>query len=427
MTPVRKLRVLAVLAVLVAVAAGCGGSSSSSSSGGVTNIVLWHGYVDTEGKAMKTMVAQFNASHPKIHVTAQFYGNSDYALQKVLTAIAGGKPPDIAYLYGSWAANIAQSPKTLVLNDYIKADKSFDWNDFWPSERQVATVNGKIVGIPALVDNLALVYNKTLFRQAGIPFPTASWTWQDLRSAAKKLTDASKKQFGWAYVNDASEDTVWRFEALLWQAGGEILSSDGKHAAFNSPAGVQALTLLQQMAVQDHSVYLDSGNDLYANLFNSGHIGMLFTGPWDLSQFPNVDYGVQILPGDQNHQTISGPDNWVLFNNGSARSKAAFTFMSWFTSPQQDLEWGQMTGDLPIRQSVEKLPGYSKFIAKYPGDATFVQNLSNATQVRPVTPLYPKISTAIGQAVQAVLLGKAQPQQALDQAASQVNSILAAP
>jgi multiple sugar transport system substrate-binding protein len=427
MTSVRRLCIFAVLAALLVTAAGCGGSSSSSGSGGVTNIVLWHGYVDTEGKAIKAMVAQYNASHPKIHVTAQFYGNSDYALQKVLTSIAGGKPPDIAYLYGSWAANIAQSPKTLVLNDDIKADKSFDWNDFWPSERQVATVNGKIVGIPALVDNLALVYNKTLFRQAGIPFPTANWSWQDLRAAAAKLTDPSKKQFGWAYVNDASEDTVWRFEALLWQAGGAILSSDGKHAAFDSPAGVRALTLLQQMAVQDHSVYLDSGNDLYANLFNSGHIGMLFTGPWDLSQFPNVDYGVQILPGDQNHQTISGPDNWVLFNNGSERSQAAFAFMSWFTSPQQDLEWAQMTGDLPIRQSVAKLPGYSKFIAKYPGDAMFVQNLSNATQVRPVTPLYPKISTAIGQAVQGVLLGKAQPQQALDQAAAQVNTILAAP
>ena len=306
MRSVRNLCVLVVLAGLIATAAACGGSSGGS-SGGVTNIVLWHGYVDTEGKAIKAMVAQFNASHPKIHVTAQFYGNSDYALQKVTTAIAGGKPPDIAYLYGSWAANIAQSPKTLALNDYIKADKSFNWNDFWPSERQVATVNGKIVGIPALVDNLALVYNKKLFQQAGIPFPTASWTWQDLRSAAQKLTDAGKKQFGWAYVNDASEDTVWRFEALLWQAGGEILSSDGKHAAFDSPAGVQALTLLQQMAVQDHSVYLDSGNDLYATLFNSGNIGMLYTGPWDLSQFPKVNYGVQILPGDLNHQTISRP------------------------------------------------------------------------------------------------------------------------
>jgi multiple sugar transport system substrate-binding protein len=430
MRSLRKLSVLVAVAGLLVAAAGCGGSSSSSTSsspGGVTDIVIWHGYVDTEGKAMNTMVSEFNKTHPTIHVTAQFYGNSDYALQKVLTAIAGGNPPDISYLYGSWAANIAQSSKVVDLNSYIKNDPSFDWNDFWPSERGAATVDGKIVGVPALVDNLALVYNKKLFQQAGIPFPTANWTWQDLRTAAAKLTDPAKKQFGWAYVNDGSEDTVWRFEALLWQAGGAILSPDGKQAAFDSPAGVQALTLLQQMAVQDHSVYLDSGNDLYANLFNSGHIGMLYTGPWDLSGFPNVNFGVQILPGDLNHQTISGPDNWVLFNNGSARTEAAWKFISWFTSPKESLEWSQRTGDLPIRSSDLKLPGYARYIATYPGVATFVKNLENAQQVRPVTPLYPKISAAIGQAVQSVLLGKAQPKAALDQAASQVNAILAAP
>ena len=138
---------------------------------------------------------------------------------------------------------------------------------------------------------------------------------------------------------DGSEDTVWRFDALLWQAGGDILNSDNTKAEFNSPAGVKAATLLQQMATVDHSVYLDNGNGNYANLFNSGKIGMLFTGPWDLSSFPDVDYGVQVLPGDQNHQTISGPDQWVLFNNGSQRTEAAWTFLKWFTSPQQALIW----------------------------------------------------------------------------------------
>jgi multiple sugar transport system substrate-binding protein len=427
MTFLRKLLVPAAFALLLVGAAGCGGSSSSGGANGVVNITIWHGYVDTEGKAMTALVNEFNQTHPKIHVTAHFYGNSDYALQKVLAAIAGGNPPDIAYLYGSWAANIAQSPKTLVLNDDIEHDPSFDWGDFWPSERQVATVDGKIVGVPALVDNLALVYNKKLFQKAGLAYPTASWTWADMRAAAKKLTDPSQKQFGWAYVNDASEDTVWRFEALLWQQNGSILTPDGKHAAFDSAAGVKALTFLQQMAVDDHSVYLDSGNDLYAQLFNSGHIGMLYTGPWDLSGFPNVDFGVQILPAGLNHQTISGPDNWVLFNNGSARAQAAWTFISWFTSAKQSLQWSLRTGDLPIRASVLKLPGYQTYVKKYRGVSTFVSNLRNAVHVRPVTPLYPKISAAIGQAVQAVLLGKAQPKQALDQAAAQVNAILAAP
>ncbi len=424
----RLQRLLAPLACALALvlAAGCGGSSSGS-SGGVQHIILWHGYTDQEAKALNAAVKQFNASHPKIQVTAQFYGNTDYALQKVLTAIAGGKPPDISYLYGSRAANIAKNPKVVALNDLMKQTPGFDWNDFWPAERKAATVDGRIVGVPALVDNLALVYNKKLLRAAHVPFPTPSWTWSDLRSAAKKLTDPAKKQFGWAYIADGGEDTVWRFEALLWQAGGEILDPSGKKAAFDSPAGVSALTLLQQMATQDHSIYLDSGNDNYSNLFNSGKIAMLYTGPWDLAGFPNVDFGVQILPGDKNHQTISGPDNWVMFNNGDARTKAAWTFLSWLTSAKTAIHMSLTDGHLPIRRSETQLPDYQKLIAKFPGIAEFVKNEQNALQARPVTDKYPKISEAIGQAVQAVLLGKAQPKPALDAAAQQVDSILAAP
>jgi multiple sugar transport system substrate-binding protein len=420
----RRLYLVTALVAVLSLAASCGGGSGSS-SGGRVNIVLWHGYVDTEGKAMTAAAAKFNATHPKIHITVQNYGNSDYALQKVLTAIHGGHYPDIVYLYGSWAANVARTPHAVDLAPMIKSDPSIDWNDFWPAERQAVTVGGKIIGVPALVDNLALVYNKKLFRQAGVPFPTADWTWDDFRAAAKRLTNASAKQFGWAYVNDASEDTVWRFDALLWQAGGDILTSDQKHAAFDSPAGIKAATLLQQMATVDHSVYLDSGNQNYVNLFNSGKIGMLFTGPWDLSQFPDVDYGVQILPGDQNHDTISGPDQWVMLDNGDARRQAAWTFLKWFTSPAQAMRWSLATGDLPIRASQTKQPTYQQYVKKYNGISTFVQNEQNAVKARPVLTDYNEISQAMGQAIQAILLGKASPQQALSQAADQVNQVLA--
>ena len=432
-----KRRVIVPVAVLIAaasVAAGCGGGSKSGSSAPSTgpkqhvNIVVWHGYTDAEAKAMKALTAEFNRTHKNVTVTQHFNGNNDYALQKVLTAIAGGKPPDVAYLYGSWMANIAKSPKTVALNDFMNNDKSFDWNDFWPAEREAATVNGKIVGLPALVDNLALMYNKKLFDQAGLSYPTANWTWTDFENAALKLTDAAKKRFGWAYVADGSEDTVWRYWALLWQAGGAILNGDGTKSAFNSPAGLKAMSLIDRLA-RKKAIYLDNGNQNYIGLFNSGHIGMLYTGPWDLTQIRegNAPYGVQILPGDQNHQTISGPDNWVMFDNGDARKQGAWEFLKWFTSPEVSLQWSLMTGDLPIRAGVMKLPGYQQFVKKYPGIGVWVDNLKNATQVRPVTPVYPKMSEAVGQAVVGVLLGKTQPQAALGDAAQQVDSILSVP
>jgi multiple sugar transport system substrate-binding protein len=86
-----------------------------------------------------------------------------------------------------------------------------------------------------------------------------------------------------------------------------------------------------------------------------------------------------------------------------------------------------MTGDLPIRDDVAAQPGYKQFARKYPGIDLWVKNLNNATRARPVLTTYPKISTVVGQAVQSVLLGKAQPQQALTQASQQVNGILSAP
>jgi multiple sugar transport system substrate-binding protein len=423
-----KRRILTVAALLLAAAAAglTAGSVGARSKSGPVQVVLWHGYTDYEGKAIKNAIATYNRTHPRVHVTAQFAAANDHSLDKLLVAIAGGKYPDIAYLFGSFAAEVAKSPKVLDLTQLVK-QPSFHYKDLWPAERAVGRVSGKVVGVPALLDNLALVYNKKLFRQAHLHFPTAKWTWADMERAAKKLTNHSKKQFGWAYINDGTEDTVWRFEALLWQAGGNILTPDGKHAAFNSAAGVKALTFLQRLAVKDRSVYLDSGNDNYANLFNSGRIGMLYTGPWDLGGFPNVSYGVQILPGDKNHQTISGPDNWILLNNGKQRSAAAWSFMKWFLSTREHLKFALATGDLPIRKSEVEQAGYKRYVKKYKGIGTFVQNLANAKKARPVTDKYPRISQAIGQAVVAVLLGKAQPKAALDQAAGQVNSILRTP
>jgi multiple sugar transport system substrate-binding protein len=424
---------LALVLTAAALTAGCGSSgdgtpaSPDASPTGVVNITMWHGDIDYAKTADDALVAEWNKANPNVQVTALYNGGSDFALQKTLTAIAGGKPPDITYLFGSWMASIVKSPKVVLLNDLIANDPSFDWKDFWQTERLAATVDGKIVGLPALVDNLAVVYNKKLFDQAGIGYPTAEWTWDDFRAAAKALTDPAKKQFGWSYPADGSEDTVWHWEAMLWEAGGDILTPDNKQAAFNSPAGVQALTMLGDMATVDKSVYIDITNTKAASVFNSGRIGMQVTGPWDLPSFPNVDVGIQIMPAFVNHQTISGPDNWVILNNGAARVQASWKFITWFTAAQQNLTYNLATGALPLRASETKLPEYQTYLKKYPGVDTFVENMNNAVKARPTIPQYSKVSEALGQAIVSVLLGKADAQTALDEAAQKTDAILAVP
>jgi multiple sugar transport system substrate-binding protein len=424
-----RLRVtLAGSLTVVALALAACGTDSGGGGGTSTTVQIWEGYTGPEAKAFAHLITEYQNQHPGEKVSS-LYVNNDNTLQKVLTAVRGG-PPDIAYLYGSWAPNVAQIPQVVNLTNVVKRS-GVNWNDFWVGERDVATVKGKVIGVPALVDNLAVVYNKALFAQAHLTPPGPGFTWPQFVADAKKLTDPAAKQFGTAYVTPASEDTVWHWEALLWEAGGQLLTADEQKAAFDSAAGLESLTTLRTMAVTDKSMYLDPTDQAYTNLFNSGKIGMLVTGPWDLGVFTNVQYGVQVMPSypgsSAGHQTISGPDNWVVFNNGATRVSAAEKFILWLTAPAQVKYFALKTGELPTRASVGNAAGFSQQMdTTLPGGNAFVANLANVKQARPQIPQYPKISTVLANMVVSVLLGKSQPQVALNSAAQQVNQILAA-
>jgi multiple sugar transport system substrate-binding protein len=433
--------VAGAVALLVAACGGSSGGSSSSgaasgsASAGTTNITLWHGYGElaapgeepnTELDSLKAQVDAFMKANPNIKVTMT-YVNSDDALKKLTVALQGGKAPDVTYQYGTNLPQLATSPAVVDVTDKV-GDADYNWNDFPAGERDVFTIDGKVLGVPALVDNLAVVYNKDLFAAKGLAEPTPDWTWDELVADAKALTDTGKNQFGIEWPIDGSETEVWKYIAMLWEAGGDILTPDGKQAAFNSPQGVTALQALGDLG-KAKAFYLNSAPDSpKANqLFNTNKIGMFVTGPWNLPDFPDVKYGVQVMPSfpGGGHDTIAGPDSWVVMDNGQQRVDAAWKLAKYLTSPDQVLADSLATGHLPTRTSVGNMPGFSAFATSFPGVDVFAQNLVNVKKARPSIAAYPQISQTIGNAVTSVVLGKADAQQALDDAAQQSNTILA--
>lgn len=435
-----------VLAGLLLTGTAVAACSSGGSAGPATKVIgmtgtkanvtltLWMGFTPpppasqgAEYLALKQIVSDFTKLHPNIHINMEYVNNDD-ALEKLTVALQGGQQPDISYQYGSNMPQVASTPQVVDLTQLVK-EPGWNWNDFFPGERAVATVNGKVLGIPALVDNLAVVYNKTLFQQHHLPLPGPDWTWSQLAADAKAISDPANKIFGLAFPADGSETMVWEYEAMLWEAGGSILNSGNSQAAFDSPQGATALGTLRSMQ-QSHDLYLDFHPDAGQSetLFNSGKVGMIITGPWDLSAFPNVSYGVQVMPSfapGGSHQSISGPDNWVVFNNGQDRVQASLEFLQYLTQPQTLLRNSLATGDLPTRASVLKLPGFGQFDAKYPGAGLYAANLANVLQARPQIATYPRISAALGRALVSALLGQATPQAALGSASQQADSFLA--
>src|SRR3954470_12956024 len=173
-----KLLTAALVAVLL-VASGCGGSGDDSAAkpGEPVQITMWHGANDIAGKVLGQLADEFNRTHKDIQIKATTGGVvADQMRQKITTALASGDYPDIAYIFGSDLANLARSDKVMDLTAAVKAP-NFGWDDYYAPARDATTVDGRVRALPALIDDLAVVYNKQLFADMGVDEPAAGWTW----------------------------------------------------------------------------------------------------------------------------------------------------------------------------------------------------------------------------------------------------------
>ncbi|SEB64150.1 carbohydrate ABC transporter substrate-binding protein, CUT1 family [Paramicrobacterium humi] len=430
----RSIRISAALAAVGALAlSGCSGGQGATTldKDAKVTITMWSGQTDEAQDYIKKLASEFEDEHPNVTIDLSAGASStEQLLQKLSAGFAGNSYPDISYAFGAWASQLEASGRTLDITDQV-SEPDVKWDEFSEAARATVQPTGeKTIGFPAIVDNLSLIYNKTLFDKAGLDYPDESWDWSDFREAAKKLTDPASNTYGYGYSVSGSEETTWQFWPHLWQNGGSILTDDQSKAAFDSDAGVTALTFLQDMAVTDKSVYLDQTDTKFGQLFASDRIGMITSGPWQLYDLKaaGTDYGVTVLPGtDGDHQTVSGPDIWALFDHKDKnREYWAYQFIEWLTSAEQDVRWNVAIGNLPLRSSEVSSDAFAKQAAEYPGLDVMAANNENAVKARPTVPGYVNLSEAIGGAISSVLQGQGDPADALKAAAEKSNKKLGA-
>ncbi|MEV7090674.1 extracellular solute-binding protein [Streptomyces sp. NPDC093085] len=437
----RRATGLAAVAAASAALPGCGaGAADGVGPDGRVTVELWHGQADTGRAAIESLVREFNRTHPGIRVDPAGGVIADAMLQKVTAALASGSFPDIAYIFGSDLASVARSPSVVDLTDLAGGGASapsapsspssaVPWSEYWAPARDAVTVNGRVRAAPALIDSLAVVCNKRLFRAAGLPLPRPGWTWGEFTDTAARLTDRRRSVFGTGWPGAGDEDTVWRLWPMVWDLGGDVIARDGRSAGFGR-AGVRALETVDALA-RARSVYVDpkpAGEQMY-QVFLAGRMGMAVTGPWQLPDIEEagVAYHVVPLPSYSGRpMTISGPDTWTVFDNGPARVRAARTFLAWLMRPGQEVRWDIRAGGLPLSARTAALPAWRAKDAATEGLSVFTRALDTA-RVRPAHPAYPRISLALGQAVAAVLLGRSTPAEAVRRCVREADAALLIP
>ncbi|MFG1819381.1 ABC transporter substrate-binding protein [Kribbella sp. NPDC049174] len=290
-------------------AAACGGGSDAGGEAADLSYRIWD---KNQQPAMQEIVDRFQAANPNIKVTVQLTPSAEYWTKMQADATAGSAP-DVFWMNGPHAKFYAANGALLPLSDEL-AKNGVDLANYPEALTRIYSYQDKQYGVPKDFDTIGLWYNKKLFDAAKVKYPDETWTWQDVSSAAQKLTNASKGVYGIAAPAFGQEN----YYNTIFQAGGHVISPDGKSSGYDQPAAIEGLQFWTDLMKTGVSPSLKSMTDTFpAQMFQSGKIAMYYAGSWNAVEFAKNnsiknDIDVTVLPrGKRQAVVIHGLANVV--------------------------------------------------------------------------------------------------------------------
>ena len=274
-------------------------------------------------------------------------------VQKYAAAAAAGSAPDFLLLDLIYTPAFASAGQLQDLSGWAKGRPYFE--QLSPAHRKLGELDGRIYGLPFSAEGSVLVYNKKLFREAGLDPEKPPKNWAEITGAAVKIRALGGDRYGY-YVPGAG-GAAFRFLPVVWANGGEVLSADGKKAMIDSPQLRQAIAFYRDLVARKvipESASADTGVDALTG-FAAGRIGMTVTGAFAIgvltTKYPDVEFGVTPLPGkDGGFASFAGGDNLVV-SKGTKKTTSIHEFLDFAYSLEGQSLLGKY-GSLPVRGDI---------------------------------------------------------------------------
>jgi N,N'-diacetylchitobiose transport system substrate-binding protein len=422
----RKFSVAAVGVALATVVVACGGSDDNKTTGGKAassgklegSISVW--IMDPGSPTLQGVVKQygtdFQAAHPGTKVDIQFIPWAQ-AHDKFVTAIAGGKVPDVAEMGTTWTPEFADQGGLVV-------QPSISKGDYVSSLVDAATLNGKVYGKPWYAGARALIYRKDMLEKAGVQPPK---TWDDMMAASKAI---KAKVGNGVYPVSFTGLSEHMYLPTIWQAGGQIATQDGDtwKSALNSPEAAKALDY--------YASFYKDGLDPKAAVgweepdaqtaFVNGDVAMLIAGGWTYNSIiatkPALEkkMGTALTPaGPSGKDTaFAGGSHLVQFQESKNKDLGA-AFVDFMLQPDQLNKFTSEIGFLPGTTEGIKASGYLEDPQRKP----FAEQLLDHSAVYPPSPKWGGLEGAniFDGEIQKVMKGQSTSQQAVAELAKKMD------
>ncbi|MFF0307293.1 ABC transporter substrate-binding protein [Streptosporangium sp. NPDC004379] len=340
-----KWTAVSLLAAAALTLSACGGSDTEAADAG--GIRLTYAIFSTDQQpAMQKVVDAFEKDHPGIDVAVQVIPWTDY-WTTLQNSAAGGTGPDVAWMLGSKIAPYADGGVLQPLDETISAAGT-NLSAYPQQLLPLFKRDGKTYALPKDFDTIGLWYNKAIFDAAKLPHPNADWTWDDVVKNAKALTDKGKGVYGIAAPVEAQAG----YYNTIYQAGGHVISPDGKTSGYQEPASLNGLRFWTDMIKNGYSPDLKSLSDTEAVAqFMGGKIAMYYSGSFYAYRFAHDDYtsknvDVTELPAGVKEATvINGLGNVALASSKHPREAAELAvFLSGEQASRIQSETGTVLG-----------------------------------------------------------------------------------
>jgi sn-glycerol 3-phosphate transport system substrate-binding protein len=449
----RSLVLLVAVLLLSLALAACGGGGEevapaaetpgAGPAGGTVTIDLWHSEIAANAKTLESLASRYNSSQDEVRVRPIFQGTSEELLTKLMASLSSGQVPAIALLADVDTQKMIDSGAVAPFQDFVDRE-DYDLSDLNETLIRSYTAEDKLWAMPFSAAMGLLYYNKVTFREVGLDPERPPQNLEEVRQYSEKILkrDAAGNVVRSGIALDFQNWT----ERIFYEHGDVLVDNnngyDGRatKVLFNNDTGRWFFQWWHDMV--DEGLAFNVGrNPTSADgllAIASGRAAMTISYSSALRSvidalgkgIEGVEIGVAALPGVPGGRGVpylADGGLWIFNLRPEREQEAAWKFVKWLMEPEQQAEWFAGTGYLPVSRAAVDLPAARDVIAKYPQFQVpldlYLNSPTPSARVALLGP-YRQIREELTRALEAMVSGAKEPDQALEDAATESNRII---
>ncbi|PNR96559.1 extracellular solute-binding protein [Petrotoga olearia] len=391
----------------------------------VKEVIFWHSYSTTSGEyklLTEEIIPEFEREHSNIKIT-EVQVPYDEMRRRLIVSTAAAQYPDVMRMDIIWVPQFADIGVLLPVDEEFPKDFQQIKDDFLTGPLATNYWKGHYYGVPLDTNTRVLLWNREMFEESGLTAPPTNM--EEFIKYIKILTkdtdgDGQIDQWGFADTGFGP----WNSMPWIYSFGGQILDPTNSKAEgyINAPESVEALKTFKDLYNQGYIAPIGGGGIGVLEGYAEGIYAMTFDGPWSWSiikgQYPDSEINYSLIPaGKGGSKSVVGGEDIVIFNSTKYKEEA-WEFVKFLTSKDVQLKFATV-GQMPILNGLLDEPE----IKEHPFFPVYLKQLETAVPRSP-HPAWNEINDILDSAWQNAVIGGVEAQDALDNAAYEIEEIL---